>query len=72
MRRVRGMSQMFSGYKVQMCQFHQIQIVKRYLTERPELPASKELLSIAKILFHMDKESFTRAFEEWMNKYRFP
>jgi hypothetical protein len=66
---LRGMFQMFSQYKVQMCQFHQVQIVKRYLTQSPELEASKELLSIAKMLCHTDKESFTGLFEEWCMKW---
>lgn len=48
---LRGMFQEFSRYKVQMCQFYQIQIVKRYLTLFPKLEASKELLSIAKLTF---------------------
>lgn len=39
----RGMFKQFSKYKVQMYQFHQVQIVKRYLTQSPELEASKEL-----------------------------
>lgn len=58
-----------ADYKVQMCQFHQVQIVKRYLTQSPELEASKELLSIAKMLCHTDKESFTGLFEEWCMKW---
>ncbi|HQP56902.1 MAG TPA: hypothetical protein PLN83_12390 [Syntrophorhabdus sp.] len=66
---LRGMFQMFSQYKVPMCQFHQVQIVKRYLTQSPELEASKELLSIARILCHTDKESFTGLFEEWCVKW---
>lgn len=66
---LRGMFQMFSKYKVQMCQFHQLQIVRRYLTRTPELEASKELLSIANLLCHTDKESFIGLFEEWYIKW---
>lgn len=66
---LRGMFQQFGQYKVQMCQFHQIQIVKRYLTEEPELEASKELLSIVKTLCHTDKESFMGLFEQWTDKW---
>lgn len=60
---------MFSAYKVQMYQFHQIQIVKRYFTNRPELEASQELLLIVKQLCRTDKESFVGAFEEWIDKW---
>lgn len=66
---LRGMFQQFSSYRVQMCQFHQVQIVKRYLTEEPELDASKELLSIIKLLCRTDKESFIGLFEEWSDKW---
>ena len=44
-----GLREMFSllrSYNVQMCQYHQIKIVKRYLTLQPELEASKKLLKI--------------------------
>jgi hypothetical protein len=66
---LRGMFSLFSVYRVQMCQFHQVQIVKRYLTSKPELEASKELLSIAKMLCHTDKESFMGIFEQWSDKW---
>ena len=66
---LRGIFQMFSKYKVQMCLFHQEQIVKRYLTLHPELEASKELLSIVKMMFITDKESFIRMFEDWLSKW---
>lgn len=66
---LRGMFRTFGKYKVQMCQFHQVQIVKRYLTHSPELEASKELLCIAKILCHTDKESFTGLFDAWCIKW---
>ena len=42
---LRGMFQMFSSYRVQMCLFHQVSIVRRYLTKQPDLEASIELLT---------------------------
>lgn len=62
---LRGMFQMFSKYRVQMCQFHQVSIIKRYLTQNPELQASKELLQLSYLLCRTDKESFTGALNEW-------
>jgi len=53
------------GIPVQMCQFHQIQIVTRYITRDPRLPASKELKKIVLELPHTDKVSF----EYWLNKW---
>jgi len=66
---LRGLFQILSKYKVQMCQYHQLQIVKRYLTMNPELPASIELLSLVSKLTKTDKERFIDAFEAWCNRW---
>ena len=66
---LRGMFKLFSQYRVQMCQFHQVSIVRRYLTQSPELEASVELFNIAKLLCHTDKESFVGLFELWTDKW---
>jgi len=66
---LRGMFKMLSKYRVQLCVFHQYKIVERYLTKRPELPASQGLLSIVKLLAHTDKESFIGLFEEWKKRW---
>ena len=50
---------------VQLCQFHQILTVRHYLTQEPELEASRELLDLINSITKMDKESFIGAFEEW-------
>jgi hypothetical protein len=52
---LRGIFQLSSKYNVQMCQYHQIRTVQRYLTLNPELPASIELLSIIHSLTHTNK-----------------
>ena len=66
---MRGLFQQLAGYRVQMCQYHQLRIVQRYLTRKPELPASVELLSIASSLTNTDKESFTGSFHEWCERW---
>jgi hypothetical protein len=74
---LRGMFQQLSRYRVQMrctelvevCQYHQLRIIQRYLTRSPELPASIELLSIANTLSHTDKESFIGSFETWCERW---
>jgi hypothetical protein len=66
---LRGMFQLLSRYRVQMCQYHQLRIVQRYLTRNPELPASIELLSIANMLCRTDKECFVGAFEQWGQRW---
>jgi hypothetical protein len=60
---------MLKEYRVQMCQFHQVKIVKKYLTSRPDLPASRELLEITKLMVHTDRESFEGIFREWAERW---
>ena len=67
---MRGLAQVLYPIPVQMCQFHQILITRRYLTQEPDLNASCELLSLVKNITQMDKESFIGAFNEWHDKYK--
>ena len=62
---IRGLLHELRTYKVQMCQFHQIMIVRRYLTNRPDIPASRELLDICHMMTRTDKESFVGMLERW-------
>jgi hypothetical protein len=62
---IRGLSNALYPIPTQMCQFHQILITRRYLTQDPNVVASKELLNIVKDITRMDKESFIGAFDEW-------
>ena len=39
----KGLAQSFGSIPVQMCQFHQVAIIRRYITKNPKLPASIEL-----------------------------
>ena len=41
-----GIKTSFKGIPIQMCQFHQIQIVNRYLTKNPKLIPSIQLKTI--------------------------
>lgn len=66
---LRGMFQMFSQYRIQVCQFHQVSIIKRYLTQNPELQASKELLQLSYLLCRTDKDSFIGALNEWFDRW---
>lgn len=67
---MRELAQALYPIPVQMCQFHQILITRRYLTQEPELEASIGLLSIVKNISKMDKESFVGAFNDWSEKYQ--
>lgn len=65
-----GLFQALRQYRVQMCQFHQIMIVRRYLTSKPDLQASIELLGITNSLSHTDKDSFVELLEQWYEKWK--
>lgn len=60
---------LFPGIPVQMCHFHQEQIVIRYLTLSPKLPAGIELLELVRTLPKTDEASFTDAFKLWCHTW---
>jgi hypothetical protein len=67
-----GLQKLFvvlSAYKIQMCQFHMVAIVRRKLTKNPQLPAGRELLSLTYRMKLMDEASFTEEFREWKDKW---
>jgi hypothetical protein len=66
----KGLFSAFKDYPIQMCQFHQIAIVTRYITRKPKAQASIELKMIMKLLPQTDKESFLGALNEWHNKWQ--
>ena len=68
---LRGLFHELRSYNVQMCQFHQMMIVRRYLTNKPELPASRELLDICYMMTRTDKESFVGMLEGWQARWEY-
>jgi len=60
---------MFPQYRFQLCQFHQLQTIRLKLTGNPKLPASAELMVIAKMLTKTDKESFVGLLDQWHEKW---
>jgi len=65
----KGLLQLFGDIPVQMCNFHQVSIVRRYLTKNPKMHASKELWEITLFLVHTDKESFEGRLAAWHTKW---
>lgn len=65
----KGLIQSFKNTPVQMCQFHQIAIIKRYLTKKPKLKASQELMEVVELMTITDKESFVGALGLWFEKW---
>ena len=66
---MRGLFRELRPYKVQMCQFHQIMIVRRYLTGKPDLPASRELLDICRMMTRTDREGLIGMIGQWHGKW---
>jgi len=46
-----------------MCQFHQVAIIRRYITKNQKLPASIELKELVAMIKLTDKESFQGGLE---------
>jgi transposase-like protein len=66
----KGLFQMFEiSIPIQMCNFHQVAIIRRYLTKKPKLQASKELWEHTLLLVHTDKESFIGGLQDWFTKW---
>lgn len=66
----KGLIQSFEDIPVQMCQFHQAAIIRRYLTKNPKLEAAKELMQVVDLMKQTDKESFEGALELWFDKWK--
>ena len=66
----KGLIQAFKGIPVQMCQFHQVAIIRRYITKNPKLPASIELKELVAMMKMTDKESFEGGLDLWHTKWK--
>lgn len=64
-----GMLKAYSSIPTQMCQFHQIQIVTRYVTTRPKLIAGKQLRRIVLLLTTVKKDMFLKLLLKWHEKW---
>ena len=65
----KGLIQTFDKVPVQMCQFHQSAIIRRYLTKKPKLIAAQELMEVVDLLKKTDKESFVGVLNDWFVKW---
>lgn len=65
----RGLANVFKDMPVQVCQFHQLQTVTKYLTRRPKTDAGKALRTLALTLTKSDETTFTKALELYERKW---
>lgn len=66
----KGLIQSFPSLPVQMCQFHQSAIIRRYLTRKPKLRAAQELMDVVDLMKRTDKEFFVGALGLWFDKWQ--
>jgi hypothetical protein len=65
----RGLATVFKDIPVQVCHFHQMRTVTRYLTRRPETDAGRGLRTLMLTLPHTTEEVFTNALTAWEKQY---
>ena len=66
----KSLFKIFAGYKIQMCQFHMKQIIRRYLTNNPRLKASRALKEMVGSLTSSLKENFEQDYTEWKKEWK--
>lgn len=64
-----GVFSVFADIPVQMCQFHQMAIIRRYLTSRPKLEAGRELRAVTLALPTLTEETLQALLDEWHGKW---
>ena len=65
----KGLFSAFPGTPIQMCQFHQKQIITRYITNNPKLHAGVELKAIVETLSSTCEAVFSMLIELWRLKW---
>jgi len=66
---LKGLFEAFRQIPVQMCQFHMISIVRRYLTKNPDVEAARELLALVKTLAMKNQATFMEELGQWHSRH---
>jgi hypothetical protein len=66
----RGLANVFKDIPVQMCHFHQMQTVTKYLTRRPKTEAGQELRALTLTLTKTDEKTFTKNLSAFERKWK--
>jgi hypothetical protein len=64
----KGLLHSFIRTPVHMCQFHQVAIIRKYITKNPKLPAAIELEEFVAMMKVTDKEPFVGGRDLWYSK----
>ena len=65
----KGLLQMFPEIPAQLCQFHQVKTVSRYLTRNPKTAAGKALWRLVLTLKDSRKAAFHGALQAWFEQH---
>jgi hypothetical protein len=65
----RGLATVFEDLPVQVCHFHQLKTVTRYLTRRPKTDAGRELRALALTLKNSTETIFAEQLHAWEKKW---
>jgi len=66
----RGLFTAFGAIPVQMCQFRQVAIITRYITQKPKLQAGKEMKILSYKLKLSSRDEFTTMLKQWHEKWK--
>jgi len=66
----RGLFTAFGSIPIQMCQFHQVAIVIRYITRNPKLEAGKELKTLVHNLTRCTRIEFAQQLNNWHDRWK--
>ncbi len=67
----KGLFSLFgNNIPIQMCNFHQVAIIRKYLTKNPKMQSSKELWKISLLLTKTCKEIFESRLQVWHNQWK--
>ena len=66
----RGLLQKITKYPVQLCQYHQQQIIRRYLPNRSKHPSTKHLRLISNMLTDITEEQCRDFLEQWLDTWK--
>lgn len=66
----KGLLTLFKDIPTQMCQFHQVQIVLRYLTRKPKHQAGIELRKVTLTLTKSSRIEFEQRLDRWHLKWK--
>ena len=64
-----GARELFSDIPVQMCQWHQQQIIFRYITRNPKLDPNIELFHLTLQLCNLKQQQFIKRLNNWKSKW---